>query len=129
MEDLSQAPLGALSEQMGIRLYLDDGIVVGTMPVEGNTQPYGILHGGATAVLVETVGSVASALANPGRFPVGIELSVSHHRSASQGTVTARAEPVHVGRTLASYLVPVTDDEGRRLATGRLTCLLRDAVR
>lgn len=128
MDDLAQAPLGALAETMGISLSLDDGIVVATMPVAGNTQPYGILHGGATAVLVETVGSVASAIASPGRFPVGIELSVSHHRSASEGTVTARAEPLQVGRTLASFLIPVTDDAGKRLATGRLTCLLRDAV-
>ncbi|MEI2641949.1 MAG: hotdog fold thioesterase [Candidatus Nanopelagicales bacterium] len=129
MDDLTQAPRGALAETMGIQLFRDGDVVVATMPVEGNTQPYGILHGGATAVLVETVGSVASALANPGRFPVGIELSVSHHRSASQGTVTARAEALHVGRTLASYLIPVTDDAGRQIATGRLTCLLRDAIR
>ena len=129
MDDLTQAPRGALAETMGTQLFRDGDVVVATMPVEGNTQPYGILHGGATAVLVETVGSVASALANPGRFPVGIELSVSHHRSASQGTVTARAEALHVGRTLASYLIPVTDDAGRQIATGRLTCLLRDAIR
>lgn len=129
MEDLSQAPRGALAETMGIELSLDGDVVVATMPVAGNTQPYGILHGGATAVLVETVGSVASAVASPGRFPVGIELSVTHHRSASQGVVTARAERLHVGRTLASYLVPVTDEAGRQIATGRLTCLLRDAIR
>ena len=122
-------PRGALAETMGIEMVLDGDVVVGTMPVEGNTQPYGILHGGATAVLVETVGSVASAAANPGRFPVGIELSVPHQRSASEGTVTARAEAVHLGRTLATFLVPVTDDQGRRIATGQLTCLLRDAIR
>lgn len=122
-------PRGALAETMGIELSLDEDVVVGTMPVAGNTQPYGILHGGATAVLVETVGSVAAAMSSPGRFPVGIELSVTHHRAASEGTVTARAETLQAGRTLASYLIPVTDDEGRRIATGRLTCLLRDAIR
>ena len=90
--DLSSMPMGALAETMRISLFLDGDTLVGTMPVEGNTQPYGILHGGATAVLVETLGSVASALAAPGRLPVGIELSVTHHRSASQGTVTGRAE-------------------------------------
>jgi uncharacterized protein (TIGR00369 family) len=119
--------VGALAQTMGIEVELDGRTVVGRMPVTGNTQPYGILHGGATAVLVESVGSIAAALSSPGRKSMGIELSVSHHRSASQGWVTARTEPVHEGRTLASYVIPVVDDEGRRIATGRLTCLLRDA--
>lgn len=122
-------PMGALAQTMGIELTLDGDTLVGTMPVEGNTQPYGILHGGATAVLVETLGSVASALASPGRLPVGIELSVTHHRSASHGVVTGHTEPVHVGRTLVSYVIPVVDDQQRRIATGRLTCLLRDEIR
>ena len=121
--------VGALAEKMGIEIDLADGVVSARMPVEGNTQPYGLLHGGATAVLVETVGSIASALAAPGTLPVGIEVSVSHHRSARSGYVTCSAELVHQGKTLASWLIPVTDDEGRRIATGRLTCLLRDASR
>lgn len=121
--------VGALAESMGIEVSLDDGVVVGRMPVAGNTQPYGILHGGATAVLVESVGSIAAALSAPGKLSMGIELSVSHHRSASAGFVTTRAEAVQEGRTLASYILPVHDDEGRRIATGRLTCLLRDALR
>jgi uncharacterized protein (TIGR00369 family) len=127
--DMSQVPLGALAQSMGIRLAMEEGVIVGTMPVAGNTQPYGILHGGATAVLVESLGSVASALASPGTLPVGIELSVTHHRSADSGVVTGRAEQIHLGRTLSSWLVPVVDDQGRRIATGRLTCLLRDASR
>lgn len=121
-----QIPRGALVEMMGIEIDVNDDTVVGRMPVEGNTQPYGLLHGGATAVLVETVGSVAAAYHGRGKLPVGIELSVSHHRSAISGHVSAAAEPVHLGGTLASFLIPVLDDEGRRIATGRLTCLLRD---
>lgn len=120
--------MGALAETMGIEVHTEASAVVGRMPVAGNTQPYGILHGGATAVLVETVGSIAAALSAPGKFPVGIEVGVTHHRSAAQGHVTARTEAVQEGRTLASYLVPVVDDAGRRIATGRLTCLLRDAT-
>lgn len=120
--------VGALAQTMGIEVELDGRTVVGRMPVTGNTQPYGILHGGATAVLVESVGSIAAALSSPGKISMGIELSVSHHRSASEGWVTARTEPVQEGRTLASYVIPVVDDEGRRIATGRLTCLLRDAT-
>lgn len=119
--------VGALAEKMGIEVDLIDGVVTARMPVAGNTQPYGLLHGGATAVLVETVGSIASALAAPGTLPVGIEVSVSHHRSAREGFVSAQGELVHQGKTLASWLVPVLDDQGRRIATGRLTCLLRDA--
>lgn len=121
--------VGALAQTMGIEISLHDGVVSARMPVAGNTQPYGLLHGGATAVLVETIGSIASALAAPGTLPVGIEVSVSHHRGARAGYVSAHAEPVHVGSTLASWLIPVSDDEGRRIATGRLTCLLRDASR
>ncbi len=128
-DNIAQMGMGALAERMGIEVSREGGEVVGRMPVAGNTQPYGILHGGATAVLIESIGSVAAALANPGRFPVGIELSVTHHRSAAAGSVTARTELVHAGRTLVSYVIPVEDDQGRRIATGRLTCLLRDAVR
>ncbi len=120
---------GPLADTMGITVDFDGTAVTGRMPVEGNTQPYGILHGGATAVLVESVGSIAAALSSPGKFPVGIEVGVTHHRSASHGYVTARAEALQEGRTLASYLVPVYDDQGRRIATGRITCLLRDAIR
>jgi len=121
--------VGELAETMGIEVSLHDGVVSARMPVAGNTQPYGLLHGGATAVLVESVGSIASAVAAPNTLPVGIEVSVSHHRSARAGYVSAHAELVHIGSTLASWLIPVTDDEGRRIATGRLTCLLRDASR
>lgn len=127
LEALSKVGVGALAETMGIEVELDGQEVVGRMPVAGNTQPYGILHGGATGVLIESIGSIAAALnAGPGRIAMGIELSVSHHRAASQGWVTARTETVSKGRTLMSFVVPVTDDEGRRIATGRLTCLLRD---
>lgn len=126
-EEFKAMGMGTLAESMGIEMEIEDGEVVGRMPVKGNTQPYGILHGGATAVLVESIGSVAAALTSPGKLSMGIELSLSHHRSVSQGYVTARTEAVHVGRTLVSCVIPVHDDEGRRIATGRLTCLLRDA--
>lgn len=128
-EQMKRAGMGPLGDTMCIEVEVDGTEVVGRMPVKGNTQPYGILHGGATGVLVETVGSIAAALgAGPGKLPVGIELSVSHHRATSQGWVSARTQTVHRGRTLVSFIVPVHDDEGRLLATGRLTCLLRDAA-
>lgn len=100
--------------------------VEGTMPVEGNRQPYGLLHGGASAALAETLGSLAAnAHAGPEQIAVGIELSISHHRSATAGTVTGVAEAVHLGRTVATYAVRMEDQTGRLLATARLTCAIR----
>ena len=120
---------GTLIERMGIELDLSDPArPVGTMPVAGNTQPYGLLHGGASVVLAETLGSVAAALAaGPGRVAVGVDINATHHRAVRGGAVTGRAEPLHVGRTTASYEVVVTDETGRRVCTSRITCQLRDA--
>ncbi|GAA3162635.1 hotdog fold thioesterase [Planomonospora alba] len=102
--------------------------VVGTMPVEGNTQPYGLLHGGASCVLAETLGSVGAAVhAGPGRIAVGIEINATHHRSATSGLVTGVATRLHGGRTVATYDIEITDEQGRRVCTSRLTCMLRDA--
>jgi 1,4-dihydroxy-2-naphthoyl-CoA hydrolase len=120
---------GTLIERMGIRLDLSDPArPTGTMPVEGNTQPYGLLHGGASVVLAETLGSVAAALAaGAGRIAVGVDVNATHHRAVRGGVVTGRTEPLHVGRTTASYEVVVTDEDGRRVCTSRITCQLRDA--
>lgn len=119
---------GALGSTMGIEyLHVAPDLVIARMPVAGNTQPYGLLHGGASGVLAESVGSIASSLhAGPGRIALGIELSLSHHRSAREGFVHARATPLSVGRTLATFNVAITDDDDRAVCTARLTCLLRD---
>ncbi|GGV25413.1 thioesterase [Actinomadura cremea] len=102
--------------------------VVARMPVKGNTQPYGLLHGGASCVLAESIGSVGSAIhAGPGRIAVGIEINATHHRSATDGHVTGVATRAHGGRTLATYDIVITDDQDRRVCTARLTCMLRDA--
>ncbi len=101
--------------------------VVGRMPVVGNRQPYGLLHGGASAVLAETLGSTLSALhAMPERFPVGLELACTHHRAATEGWVTGVARPIHLGRSTSSCEIVLTDEQGRRICTARLTCLHRD---
>jgi uncharacterized protein (TIGR00369 family) len=120
---------GTLTERMGIELVEASAErVVATMPVAGNTQPYGLLHGGASAVLAETIGSMGAVIhAGEGRIAVGIELSCTHHRSATSGIVTGVAVPLSRGRTLATYEIVVTDDQQRRLCTARLTALLRDA--
>jgi uncharacterized protein (TIGR00369 family) len=119
---------GTLADKMGIQfLEVTAERVVGRMPVEGNTQPYGLLHGGASAVLAETLGSVGAAVhAGPERIAVGIELNATHHRSATSGYVTGVATRLHGGRTLATYDIEITDEQGRRVCTSRLTCMLRD---
>ncbi|WP_067494210.1 hotdog fold thioesterase [Actinoplanes sp. TFC3] len=104
--------------------------VVATMPVEGNTQPYGLLHGGASCVLAETVGSVGAVLhgATVDRpFAVGVDINATHHKAVRSGVVTAVATPVHRGRTAVTYEIVISDDDGGRVCTARLTCLLRGA--
>jgi 1,4-dihydroxy-2-naphthoyl-CoA hydrolase len=116
-----------LARRMGIELVrLSLSEVVGTVPVAGNRQPFGLLHGGANAVLAETLGSIAAALNAPGRLPVGLELSCTHHRAALEGLVTGVCTPLHTGRTTSTFEIVITDSTGRRTCTARLTCILRD---
>ncbi len=104
-------------------------LLVATMPVEGNTQPYGLLHGGASCVLAETLGSVGAAMhaARSGKIAVGIDINATHHRGVREGLVTGTARPLQLGGSLASYEIVIEDDEGRRVCTARLTCMLRPA--
>ncbi|OFS14017.1 PaaI family thioesterase [Kytococcus sp. HMSC28H12] len=120
---------GALAQKMGIEItHADADRVEASMPVEGNTQPYGLLHGGASVVLAETVGSIAAALhAGPQRAAVGVDISATHHRAGRTGHVHAVATPLHRGRTTASYDIVITDDAGKRVCTSRLTCSLLSA--
>jgi 1,4-dihydroxy-2-naphthoyl-CoA hydrolase len=127
---MTETIAGTLMERMHIELVEADAAqrIVGRMPVEGNTQPYGLLHGGASAVLAETLGSYGAVLhAGAGRIAVGIDLNVTHHRAVTSGVVTGVATPVHLGSTVATYEVVISDERDRRVATARLTCLLRDA--
>lgn len=117
-----------LITRMGIEITSwDPEKIVGTMPVRGNRQPYGLLHGGASAVLAETLGSVAAAMhAQPDRIALGLELSCTHHRAARDGVVTGVCTPLHAGRSTASYEIAITDEAGKRTCTARLTCILRE---
>lgn len=102
--------------------------VVATMPVDGNTQPFGLLHGGASCVLAEALGSVGASMhaaAAFGGYAVGIDISATHHRSVRSGLVTGVATPLHLGVSIATYEIVITDDSGRRVCTARLTCMLR----
>lgn len=124
--------MGALNEKMGVTLVeISAERVVATMPVDGNTQPYGLLHGGASVVLAETLGSMGSAVhAHPDRLPVGVDINATHHRAATSGVVTGVATAIHLGRTMATYDVVITDERGKRVCTSRITCALvpRDRV-
>ena len=120
------AARGTLIERMEIELvHVSADRTAARMPVPHNTQPAGLLHGGASVVLAETLGSVAASIhAGPGKAAVGIEVSATHHRGVRSGTVHGEATALHLGRTTASYEIVVTDDAGRRVCTARLTCVI-----
>lgn len=126
---LAEAGGGALPKKMGIELLeLSAQRSMATMPVKGNTQPYGILHGGAHVVLAETLGSMSAAVhAGPGRIVMGIEISASHSRAIESGTVTGTCEAIVLGRTLTTHQIVVHDEKGRLLSTIRMTNIIRDA--
>ena len=125
---LNASSVGTLVERMEIEiLAASPDKVVARMPVQGNTQPYGLLHGGASVVLAETLGSIGSALhAAPDRIAVGLDINATHHRAATSGHVVGVATPLSLGRSVAAWEIVITDDEGRRVCTSRITCLLRD---
>lgn len=128
LETLRADSRGTLIERMGIEiLEASPRRVSATMPVAGNTQPAGLLHGGASVVLAETLGSIAAQLhAGEGRAAVGIEINATHHRGVRAGTVRGMAEALHLGRTMASYEIVITDEQDRRVCTARLTCMVID---
>lgn len=119
-----------LGEKMGIELIeLTAERVVARMPVAGNTQPFGLLHGGASVVLAESLGSAGAMMhAGEGRIAVGIEINATHHRAARAGFVTGTATALSLGNTLATYDVLITDEDGNRVCTSRITCLIRKQV-
>jgi uncharacterized domain 1 len=118
---------GALAEKMGME-FTEFTVqrCVATMPVEGNTQPVGLLHGGAYVVLGESLGSMAANYhAGPGRLAVGVDINATHTRSATSGTVTGVCTPIHLGRSMTVHEIVVTDDQGRRCSTVRITNMIK----
>lgn len=126
--DTSLIPVGPMAERMGIKLLsASSHEVIGTMPVEGNTQPFGLLNGGASMALVETLGSIGAVIhAGRERIAVGIEINGTHHKSARTGLVTGKATAISLGNTLATYEVKIFDEAETLICTGRITCLIRD---
>ena len=122
---------GRLNEKMGVELIeVSAERVVATMPVAGNTQPFGLLHGGASVVLAETLGSIGSAIhAYPEKMAVGVDINATHHRAATSGIVTGVATAIHLGRTSTGYDIVIRDERGKRVCTSRITCALVPAPR
>ncbi len=120
---------GALDERLGITVTEQSAEkVAASLPVSGNTQSLGRLHGGATAALAEAVGSWAAMIhaSDYGKVCVGVDLNITHHRGARDGRIHAVATPAHRGRRVATYDIRVTDDDDRLVATARITNLLVD---
>jgi uncharacterized protein (TIGR00369 family) len=126
---MREAGLGAggLYWKLGIQLHEATAQdVIGTMPVNGNTQPQGLLHGGASIAFAETLASTAAAMyAGTSRIAVGVEVSATHHRSARTGVVHGRAQAVHLGASMATYNVELTDERGRLVCSCRVSCMLK----
>jgi uncharacterized protein (TIGR00369 family) len=125
---LQRMSLGPLAEKMGIELVeLSAQRSVATMPVAGNTQPIGLVHGGAYVVLGESLGSTsANVHAHPNGYAVGIEINATHHKSATSGIVTGTCTAIKLGKTLTSHEIKVTDEAGELLSTIRITNLIRE---
>ena len=126
LEVIRQRGIGALDKKMGIEIIeASPERLVGTMPVEGNTQPIGLLHGGANVVLAESLGSIGTQLhAGADRKIVGVDINATHHKSATTGVVTAVATAISLGKTLCSYNVEIKNDKGEKTCTARITCLI-----
>lgn len=127
---ITEMSRGTLADRMGIEwLEASPDRVVARMPVAGNTQPYGLLHGGASVVLAESLGSIGAALhAGEDRIAVGIDINATHHKAAREGYVVGVATPLSRGRSAASYEIVISTEAGDRVCTSRLTCMLRDRV-
>ncbi|CAN2197131.1 PaaI HGG motif-containing thioesterase, possibly involved in aromatic compounds catabolism [Candidatus Nanopelagicaceae bacterium] len=126
MAILKERGAGLLDQKMGIELLeASPERLVARMPVEGNTQPLGLLHGGANVVLAESLGSIGTALhAGPDRMIVGVDINATHHKSARSGFVTGVATAISLGKTMCSYQIEITNEDGQRTCTARITCLI-----
>ena len=116
-----------MDKALGIEVTeIGDDYIVAKMPVTEKTkQPYGILHGGASCVLAESIGSTAAALSMDGskKYPVGIEINANHISSPTEGFVYAKAVPVHIGGSTSVWNIDITDDQGKRVCYARFTAM------
>lgn len=130
VEKLNAMGEGSMVEQLGITFTeVGDDYVKGTMPVDERThQPFGVLHGGASVVLAETLGSTAAnfCVDSEKQYCVGLEVNANHLRAMRQGTVTGTARPLHLGGSTQVWEIYIRDEEGRRVCASRLTMAVLD---
>ncbi len=133
LEGLRERSRNTLVEHVGIEyLEIGDDFITARMPVDERTrQPYGLLHGGASVVLAETLGSVAARLAvdNDKKYCVGIEINANHIRPAREGHVTGTVKPVHTGSSTHVWEISITDGDGRLVCVSRITLAVLDRKR
>jgi 1,4-dihydroxy-2-naphthoyl-CoA hydrolase len=133
LEDLAKLGAGTMATYLGMEFTeLGEDYIIAKMPVDHRTiQPYGLLHGGASCALAETVGSVASAFViDPQKhICVGIEINANHIRSAKEGHVFAKATPVHLGSTTHVWDIRITDEKSRLVCISRLTVAILDSAK
>ena len=126
IEDLKDSAVN-MDKNLGIEFTeIGDDYIIARMPViEKTKQPYGILHGGASCVLAESIGSTAAALSMDGekKYPVGIEINANHLSSPTDGFVYAKAMPVHIGGSTSVWNIDITDDAGKRVCYLRFTAM------
>jgi uncharacterized protein (TIGR00369 family) len=124
LDELNRTSVGTMVEHLGI-IYtrIDDDSLEAEMPVDNRTQqPFGLLHGGASVVLAETLGSMAGFLTTAeGQCVVGTEINASHHRAVASGTVRGVCKPLHLGKTSQVWEIAIFDARDKRCCTSRLT--------
>jgi 1,4-dihydroxy-2-naphthoyl-CoA hydrolase len=125
MEELNSSRPGTLIEHIGIEFTeIGDDFIRGTMPVDGRTrQPYGLLHGGASVALAETLGSTGAAMCVDSKEYqcVGQEINANHVRAVRTGLVTGTARPVHLGGRTQVWSIDIVNESGKLVCTSRLT--------
>ena len=125
LQDLGKLSENTMSEQIGMEFTeIGEDYLKGRMPVDRRTvQPYGILHGGASAALAETLGSMAGALVlDPEKeYCVGMEINANHVRSVRSGYVYGKATPIHIGRKTHIWEIRIEDENGKLVCISRLT--------
>jgi len=128
MSDLNYMSKNTIAESLGLELTsIEDGVVTGRMPVDSRThQPYGLLHGGASVVLAETLGSVGShfLVEKDGKGAVGVEINANHIRSIKSGWVYGTATLKHKGGKIHVWSIDIKDEYEKLICTSRLTVMI-----
>ncbi|MBK9574165.1 MAG: hotdog fold thioesterase [Rhodoferax sp.] len=128
LEALRQAHVNTTVAHLGIEfLEIGDDFIKARVPVDARTiQPYGLLHGGVSVVLAETLGSCGAAFACPEGFrAVGLDINANHLRSATSGWVTGTARPVHIGRTTHVWHIDLHNEAGELTCVSRITMAIQ----